>query len=378
MSEHIIPYDTTNSTNPFLMEKKSNLLLGPENKELTAEYIWNKIGKDRDNLVEWIFNHYRKNGFPKLQETETNLRNTYEKLIKRDISDILNERGEIKNSASMGSNIIKHFCYDLLYATKGEKSPSCIDIFNDDDLLKRVIRNRCGYYTTKEDGTERPYVFAFSDAMLIQGMRSTAIGFNVSMFKTLVAKFIMKTHCIEGGKVLDYAAGFGQRALAAGTLGLKYTGIDPFTYNAVNNMIKYFDITGNVYNDISENNNIYKELKDYDLAFSSPPFFNLEIYSNDNTQSYNKYNYDEWLSKYWEETVKNCFGSLKTNGIFILSMIDKYGKNNLGIDMSSICKKYMKHEKTYNVKVSRSHLSGKKESGVVSKTTERFYVFRKL
>ncbi len=46
------PYDITTHTNPWLMNSNnSEAIIGPEGEPLIANYIWNKKGIDRDNLV---------------------------------------------------------------------------------------------------------------------------------------------------------------------------------------------------------------------------------------------------------------------------------------------------------------------------------------
>ena len=76
---------------------------------------------------------------------------------------------------------------------------------------------------------------------------------------------------------------------------------------------------------------MYEILPDnIDLAFSCPPYFDLEVYSKDNTQSYNEYsNYEEWLEKYWRQTIKICYDKLKQNGKLVFIIKDSYGKLNL-------------------------------------------------
>jgi hypothetical protein len=379
MSKFIIPYDDTNSTNPYLMNRKDGLLIGPENLPLTAEYIWSKKQKERDDLVEFVFSYYRKNGFPFKRESEEDLRDTYNKIIKREVDDLINENGEVVNSNSYGGNIIKHFMGELFYSTKGNnKSKSCLDAFNDDDLFRDTLRNRMGYRTSKEDGTERPYVFSISDDMIIQGFRSSGLGFSTSQFKIMVAKLIYSRFG-GNGPIIDYSAGWGARAIAAGSLGLEYYGIDPLTYSKCNDLMTFFDIKGKTINGGSEDNAAFAEIpKDCNLAFSSPPYFNLETYSVDDSQSYNKFkDYKSWLDVYWAGTVENCFNHIKEGGKFILCVVDTVGKFSLATDMRTICLKRFKPHSILNIKVHKGHLSGKKKSGVISKTTEAFHIFEK-
>lgn len=383
MSKNLIPFDETNSTNPYLKNRKEGLLIGPEGKELSAEYIWSKKGQERNDLVEWVFQYYRKNGFPKLQEDEKDLLDTYKKICEKDVSDILNADGQVVNSNSTGSDLLKHFMGDLYYSTRGagKNAISCIEAFNDDDKFRAVLRNRMGYNVSKEDGTVRPYIFSISDAMIIQGFRSSAVGFATSQFKISVAKYINQRFAPNGGTSIDYSCGWGARCLASGSLEMKYIGIDPLTADKVNTMMKFFNIDGFAVKGGSEEKESYKNVENesVDIAFSCPSYFSLETYSSDPTQCYNKYsNYNDWLSEYWNSTVLNCFTTLKKNAKFILCMVDKVGKYEIAKDTTDICAKYMQPAGIVPVKTSKGHLSGKKESGLVTKTTEAFYIFEKV
>ena len=61
------------------------------------------------------------------------------------------------------------------------------------------------------------------------------------------------------------------------------------------------------------------------LAFSSPPYFDLEEYSRSDPagQSIDKYpNYSDWLEKYFRATVKNIKKYLVPNGHFLMNIKD--------------------------------------------------------
>ena len=60
-----------------------------------------------------------------------------------------------------------------------------------------------------------------------------------------------------------------------------------------------------------------------DLAFSSPPYFNLEKYSDEETQCMVRYRtLDEWFSGYAEPTIKNIYKNLNKDGIFATNIAD--------------------------------------------------------
>ena len=76
---------------------------------------------------------------------------------------------------------------------------------------------------------------------------------------------------------------------------------------------------GNLHCDVSES----FEPEEIDLAFSSPPYFNLEKYSDEETQCMVRYRtLDEWFSGYVEPTMQNIYKGLNTDGIFATNIAD--------------------------------------------------------
>jgi hypothetical protein len=89
-----------------------------------------------------------------------------------------------------------------------------------------------------------------------------------------------------------------------------------------------------------------KKYKNYfDIVFFSPPYYELELYPGKN-QSTEKYkSYEEWLVKYWEQTIKLCRHVLKKGGIMAYIISGYANKMSLNEDMNSITKKYFKLKK---------------------------------
>jgi DNA modification methylase len=55
-----------------------------------------------------------------------------------------------------------------------------------------------------------------------------------------------------------------------------------------------------------------------DLCFTSPPYFDTEKYSDENTQSYIKFpTKEEWVDGFLRKTIENCHRGLK-NGKYML------------------------------------------------------------
>lgn len=60
-----------------------------------------------------------------------------------------------------------------------------------------------------------------------------------------------------------------------------------------------------------------------DFAFSSPPYFDLEVYSNEETQCFNKFPVlEEWLEGYVRATIKNIYHMLKRGAVYAVNIAD--------------------------------------------------------
>lgn len=370
-----VPFDHTNCKEMTIERTNTPLAyIGPWGEQLTAEYIRDLPGDKKEELLEWLFQRYRKNGFPYPSSTDAELRHDFKSLIDKDENSVL-ENGEIKNYCSCATNIIKHFCGKEFYAAKGSpKSFSCIEVFNNDEKLKAVLKNRIGWAYKIRNGEKVSYNFPMSDSMLIQGMRSSALAHSVSQFKPSVAKFIYSKYAKK--RVFDYSAGWGARALGAISLGLEYYAVDPLTANPVNRMIKFFGGTGKVLKQPSEEG---FDAPECDFVFSSPPYFNLETYSLDSKQSLSRYpDYNNWLEGYWRKTVRNCLEILSADGKFGVAMVPKVGKHEIADDIVKICE-----EEELNLihkipfQAPRSHLTSKFMTRVMVKATEAMFIFER-
>lgn len=155
-------------------------------------------------------------------------------------------------------------------------------------------------------------------------------------FRPMNVKALLNRYCPIGGTYYDYAMGFGGRLLGTGAGNIKdykYIGTDPNTETFtnlkklkgyINEVIPRFKAT--LHNKCSEDLILASDSIDY--AFSSPPYFNLETYSSDETQSYNKFNnLDSWIENYMKPTIQNIWNGLKNDRWFQMNLADFKGKS---------------------------------------------------
>lgn len=154
-------------------------------------------------------------------------------------------------------------------------------------------------------------------------------------FLPIRAKAIYERFCPKNGVIYDYSAGFGGRMLGAlsSNNNYKYIAVQP-------NSDTYYNLLqlGQIIETITKRKNsfqIYKQCSEQfipktkiDFAFSCPPFFDLQKYSNQPTQSIIKFpQYQDWLEYYVRPTIKNCYNSLKEQGIFAVDLMNYTRKN---------------------------------------------------
>ena len=155
-----------------------------------------------------------------------------------------------------------------------------------------------------------------------------------SNFRPATAKTIYELYGKDNCKVLDTSSGFGGRLLGFFTAKntSEYVGIDPNTADSCNKFIlymsRYFTNKKAYVNKIgSEDFTIesYPQYENYfDISFTSPPYFNIERYSDDITQSHVKFNtYDAWVDGFYRNTIYNSCNALKLDGTFAINIFEK-------------------------------------------------------
>lgn len=152
-------------------------------------------------------------------------------------------------------------------------------------------------------------------------------------FSPMRAKIIAEHFCPSGGTIYDYSAGYGGRMLGilCSDKNFTYIATDPNTntYYNLQKLGKYIEKetkrknSYKLYNLCSEQLQLPKD--SIDFCFSCPPFFNKEYYSEENTQSINKYpQYNDWLEFYVRKTIKNCYIALKETGVYAVDICDYF------------------------------------------------------
>jgi len=286
--------------------------------EKLDSYTKEQYDKDPQAVIDEVFNLYRRIGLvPIVYYTEQGLIDAVKTFSQQTYNGVNNSVIGLGNNR--GQTINRFLFPNMMTAEpKGRGSNSLKDRFWNDAKLKRAIRI-C-------------FEFRTGDKLLRPTQLRTALelvtGENVTNFKAQNAKAIVEHLCpVLWGRVYDYSCGYGGRLLGIGSSNFKYDyiGVEPNTetvnyLNYLNEIItEATGVKGKIVQSVSEE---YKP-EDIDLAFSSPPYFNLEKYSNESTQCMVRYKtLDEWFEGYVTPTMENIYRGLNREGIFATNIAD--------------------------------------------------------
>ena len=174
-------------------------------------------------------------------------------------------------------------------------------------------------------------------------------------FKVSVAKCIYDKY--KPSVVLDFSAGWGDRL--AGFYGSKYPetyiGIDPnehlkMSYSCMKKFLNKIIPDKTVKMIYKPAEKVHMRVP-VDLIFTSPPYFDLEHYSDSKTQSDVAYdNVETWLDNFLFTFLDNNLCKLKSSGHLILQISDYNTKSKERVNIVKPLQDYMKSLKNFRYK----------------------------
>ena len=290
------------------------------------EKHWRNMSENElSEFANKIFQHYRICGFPYYNLTLDERNYEFEKLINFDISNIC-ENGVIKQTMHGLSLAWHYFPHSFDVKCNGKLTP--YEAFHDDIVFMKVIRKRLKFGTYMSDSGIRKMLKIYTG---VQG---------VSNFRPTAAAYIYQKYA-PNGVVWDMSGGWGGRLLGAIKANVR-------SYIATEPSMKTFDGLCELANEFATNRIHYHISKtgsenfclynnSLDLCFTSPPYFDLEQYADESTQSYVKFkNKSEWVDGFLKQTFKMCYYGLKPEKHMIINIADVKGKHNLNLEAETI------------------------------------------
>lgn len=217
------------------------------------------------------------------------------------------------SSCNVGRDASNYFFNKLRMEVDSINSPSAIRSWNDKKFRQGFLK---AIFTLKFDHVDSEVL---RSAIALRK-------YIPSQFRPSVAKAVYDMFGAD--KILDMSAGWGDRLIAS-TLYGEYAGFDPNTklHEIYKEMLVTHakDFPAQMHCERFESARDYLRENYYDVCFTSPPYFKVEKYSKEPTQSYLMYKkFDNWLSGFLFESIKNAVFAIKRGGILALNISDVY------------------------------------------------------
>ena len=171
-----------------------------------------------------------------------------------------------------------------------------------------------------------------------------------SQFKPNVAKVLYDK--LGSQNILDFSAGWGDRLAGfyGSESGKYYLGIDPRKENhpIYREQKEFYEKHRNMFFEVDKDCEFiespaedvdFKEYENiFDTVFTSPPYFSVERYSYEDTQSWVRYKeIDDWNKNFLQKTIENLWGSIKSGGYLLVNIADVFARTGAQRNMVEIC-----------------------------------------
>lgn len=246
---------------------------------------------------------------------------------------------EFKKGAQFkpGMKLCQHYC-DNFWDIQNDKGLSFADAWNDYNTMNTVREWGLKGMSNLWLSWIRRAVFMCSGLP------------NSSFYRPHFSKQITMMTGKSTGTLFDPCMGWGGRMLGTIANDWKYISCDPNkeTFANVEKILEFVRQTNVPIGGLPDVqlNNIPAEEYDFsnspkvDVVLTSPPYFNLEVYNDDEDQSYNKHDtYEKWRDEWLYPLIENCFSILEDDGISAWNVMN-FKKYDLVADVISIHEKH--------------------------------------
>jgi len=261
-----------------------------------------------DRVSDEAFSYFRKSGFP--------YRNVpvYESMLA--INALAHTDDAALERTSRACTVADSYCHHR-WDVHADSKPSPLETFNRDDRLRGAIE------MAHQNG-------ALSNRYSILGILGLYRGTQTARnFRPGFALKYMRKFCPDDGTILDTSMGFGGRLVGFfASSAAHYVGIDPAvdTYHSNRRLVDELcppDKTCELHNVPAEDFDVDPIRGRCDFALTSPPYFDRERYSNEDTQSWKRYStLERWVDNFLVPTCQLQHDALRPGAHSVIVIND--------------------------------------------------------
>jgi tRNA1(Val) A37 N6-methylase TrmN6 len=237
----------------------------------------------------------------------------------RELQRIGENAGEMSCRCRKGNDVVDYFTFRQRLETRGKYDVTFFEFLEqlEEFKKKKFIANMLKYYedVKNKNKTKNEYI-------VYKEVYNICVS-AINIFRPLMAMEIYAKY--KPQHVVDFCAGWGGRLIGAFALNVpRYTGIEinrdlMQPYQKMVSLFKQpeYNVTTDVsmrFEDATQTD--FSQLPSYDMVFTSPPYFFLEKYPN-NEEYKSK---DEMRTKFYNVVFKNSYDHLKPGGYFCINI----------------------------------------------------------
>lgn len=289
------------------------------------EAYWRDMSDaELDDYVKQIFYYYRQEGFPYYPTDIESRKKDFEKLRNYDYTQVWDENVLKQTMHGLGL-AWSYFPHSFDVSSNNMMTP--YEAFMNDEIFEKVIRKRLKMGSYMSDSGIRKMLKIYTGVQGVSNFRPTAAA-------------ALYEHYAPNGVVWDMSGGWGGRMLGAIISSVsKYIVTEP-SIKTKDGLVQLANDFGGLKQFIISNlgsEEYQPQPNTLDFCFTSPPYYDLEKYSNEKTQSYVKYSdKDSWVNGFLKQTFENCFIGLKPEKYMLINIADPKGKQNINLETETI------------------------------------------
>lgn len=263
----------------------------------------------------------------------------YEKPLKK---DVLKQLKKISEGGSKVNHITNYYVKDLMAKVKIHYNNWTIEEALNYKPLMEFFAGKCSN-NKKVFPDDKSLCHNIETAFRLCGFKTAS---KPSNFPIKAADDILTQYNVNGN-YYDFSCGWGTRLLSSLRNGINYYGTDPnyILIDRLNQMVTDYKSVCN--------NNCFVDIRPHGsevfvpewenkigIAFTSPPYYNLEDYRIGNQSYKDNVTYDDWKNNYLKPTIENIYRYLVQDGFFAINInnFNKYNDYDLVGDTISIAK----------------------------------------